>query len=311
MKQYIFGVDLGGTTIKLGIFTGMGELLHKWEIPTDTRDRGSRILGDIAVTCRETADRKGYPFEEFAGLGIGIPGTVDREGNVYGCVNLGWGYTRVRSVLEDLLGLPVRAGNDADVATLGEMWQGAGKGCGDLVMFTLGTGVGGGVISGGNLIRGAHGFGAEIGHMCVCPDEKEYCNCGKRGCLEQYCSASGIVHQTELALSRSDRESILRQKDPLTAKDIFDACKAGDAFAMERVDRFGRLLALGMSYVASVTDPEIIVIGGGVSAAGTILTEAVRRHYGDFSYGRQKEVRFVLAELGNDAGIYGSAGLFI
>ena len=311
MKQYLFGVDLGGTTVKNGIFTQSGERLHKWEIPTDLREGGAHILKDIAASLRQTAEEKGFPYKEFAGLGIGIPGTVDREGNVSSCVNLGWGFTRVKDILEGLSGLPVEVGNDADVAALGELWQGAGKGCRDLVMITLGTGVGGGVISDGRLIRGAHGFGAEVGHMCVCPTETEYCNCGKRGCLEQYCSATGIARQAEKALLQSGRESSLRQLESISAKNVFDACKEGDPFAVEQVDRFGRTLAMGMSYIACVTDPEIFVIGGGVSAAGPILTEAVMRHYGDFTYGRQRDADIVLAQLGNDAGIYGGAGLFL
>ena len=309
--KYVFGIDLGGTTVKNGIFTTEGQLLYKWEIPTDTSENGKSILPDIVATCKETSARQGYPYEQFIGLGIGVPGTVTREGNVQSCVNLGWGYTEVKSILEDLSGLPVMVGNDADVAALGEMWQGAGKGCSDMVMVTLGTGVGGGVIVDGKLVRGAHGFGAEIGHMRIDFQEKEFCNCGKRGCLEQYCSANGIARQAKLALEKGSQDSTLRKLKEITAKDIFDAAKAGDAFALDQMDIFGERMARALSYIARETDPELFVIGGGVSKAGPIVIDAIKRYYGENTYGRQRDVRFVIARLENDAGIYGSAKLLI
>lgn len=309
--KYVFGVDLGGTTVKNGIFTREGELLFQWEIPTDTREGGRRILPDIAASCRETSARQGYPYEEFIGLGIGVPGTVTRDGNVQSCVNLGWGFTKVKEILEDLTGLPVEVGNDANVAALGEMWQGAGKDCSDMVMVTLGTGVGGGVIADGKLVCGAHGFGAEIGHIRINVQENAFCNCGKRGCLEQYCSATGIAHQAELALLEDSRDSSLRKLDKITAKDVFDAAKAGDPFALGQVEIFGEYLAKALSYIACVTDPGMFVIGGGVSKAGPIILDAIKHYYGEYTYGRQKDVIFAIARLGNDAGIYGSAKLII
>ena len=309
--KYIFGIDLGGTTVKNGIFTTEGQLLYKWEIPTDTSENGKNILADIVATCKETSARQGYAYDRFIGLGIGVPGTVTREGNVQSCVNLGWGYTEVKSILEELSGLPVMVGNDADVAALGEMWQGAGKGCSDMVMVTLGTGVGGGVIANGKLVRGAHGFGAEIGHMRVDFEEEAFCNCGKRGCLEQYCSANGIARQAKIALNDGSRESSLNKLKDITAKDVFDAAKAGDEFALDQVNNFGERLAVALSYIACVTDPEMFVIGGGVSKAGTIVIDAIKPYYEENTYGRQRDVRFVIARLGNDAGIYGSAKLLI
>lgn len=309
--EYIFGIDLGGTTVKNGIFTTEGDLLYKWEIPTDTSENGRNILSDIANSCMETAARQGYPYEQFIGLGIGVPGTVTRDGNVQSCVNLGWGFTKVKEILENFTDLPVKVANDADVAALGEMWQGAGKGCSDMVMVTLGTGVGGGVIVDGKLVRGAHGFGAEIGHIRIDFQEKEFCNCGKRGCLEQYCSANGIARQAKLALECGGQDSILRKGKDITAKDVFDAAKAGDAFAMGQVDAFGERMARALSYIACVTDPEMFVIGGGVSKAGSIVLDAIKRYYKENTYGRQQDVIFVIAGLENDAGIYGSAKLLI
>ncbi len=312
MKKYLFGVDLGGTTVKNGIFTTDGQLLCKWEIPTRKENNGEYILSDIVASCKAKAEEENYPYDEFEGIGIGVPGAVGSDGIVHGCVNLGWGEKNVKEEMESLSGLTVAVGNDANVAALGEMWMGAGKGHRDVVMVTLGTGVGGGVIVDGRLVTGAHGFGAEIGHLRVNMHEKEdTCNCGKMGCLEQYCSATGIARQTVKALAASDETSVLRDVENITTKDVFDAAKASDAFAIKQVEVFGRRLARGLSFVAGVVDPEIFVIGGGVSKAGSIVTEVVKRYYNDYVYGLQRNVEFVLAQLGNDAGIYGCAKLVL
>lgn len=313
MKKYIFGVDLGGTTVKIGIFDIFGNLLHKWEIPTRSEDNGENIIPDIAASCLATAKEKGYAIEEFKGLGIGIPGAVDKNGTTPSCVNLGWGYKEVKRELEELTGIPSFVDNDANVAAYGEMWMGAGKGSTDVVMVTLGTGIGGGVIADGRLISGAHGYGAEIGHMRVNMHEKEArCNCGKYGCFEQYCSATGIANEARKALKKNPAvKSILRDLDHVSAKDVFDAAKSSDAFAIGQVEQFGRRLARGLSFVACVSDPDIFVIGGGVSKAGNIIIDVVKRYYHEFIYGNQKLVKFALAELGNDAGIYGCAKLVL
>lgn len=309
MKQYLFGIDVGGTTVKNGIFTKEGELLFKWEIPTRTENNGEAILGDIVASCKATAAEKGYAMEEFLGLGIGLPGAVDKDGTIYGCVNLGWGQKNVKQILETALGIPVEVGNDANVAALGELWMGAGKGYSDMVMITLGTGVGGGVIVDDKIVIGAHGYGAEIGHMRINLKEKRRCNCGKYGCWEQYCSATGIANEAKMALEASDIPSKLRDLETVTAKDVFDAAKGSDALAIRLVEEFGERLAMGLGFITNVTDPQIYVIGGGVSKAGSIITDVVKRYYPDFVYGRQKETEFAIAELGNDAGIYGCAKL--
>ena len=312
MKKYIFGVDLGGTTVKNGIFTLEGELVHKWEIPTRTEEGGKHILSDIAVSCKAKAEELAYDYEAFLGIGIGIPGSVDKEGNVHSCINLGWGYTEVKKKLQALSGLPVEVANDADVAALGEMWMGAGKGYSDLVMITLGTGLGGGIIVDGRLVKGAHGFGGEVGHMRINMHEKvTRCNCGKPGCWELYCSATGIAREARKALRASDMPSVLREIQHITAKDVFDAAKASDAFAIGQVEQFGRRMARGISFIANVTDPAIVVIGGGVSKAGEIIIDVTRRYYPHFVYGKQKDVEFVIAQLGNDAGICGAARLLL
>lgn len=310
MKKYVFGADVGGTTVKLGLFTTEGTLLDKWEIPTDTSAQGD-ILGDIAAACEAKIKEKGLEKEEFAGIGMGLPGPVKEDGSVEVCVNLGWGSRQVKEEMEALLGLPAAVGNDANVAALGEAWQGGAKGHANVVMVTLGTGVGGGIIVGGKVIAGAHGGGGEIGHMMMNTHETEHCGCGKTGCLEQYCSATGIVKETKKAMEGQTVNSVLAGKDPLTSKDIFDAAREGDGFAVEQVDIFAKRLARGLSFISCVVDPEIFVIGGGVSRAGDILIESVKKHYKTYAFVSHKETEFALASLGNDAGIYGCAKLIL
>lgn len=306
MKKYVIGADVGGTTVKLGFFTSEGELLDKWEIPTDTAP-GGNILKDIADSCREKMQSMKLAVEDFAGIGIGVPGPVLQDGSVDTCVNLGWGRKQVRKEMEEILGIPAAVGNDANMAALGEAWKGSAGGYKDVVMVTLGTGVGGGIIINGKMVSGAHGYGGEIGHMVVNSHETVKCNCGKSGCLEQYCSATGIVNETKKALERCDSWTTLKSCRPLTSKDIFDAAKAGDTFSKTQVDVFCKRLAKALSHISAVVDPEVFVIGGGVSKAGEIITENVSKHFDEFSFGAQKNTRFVLASLGNDAGIYGCA----
>lgn len=311
MKKYAVGIDLGGTTVKLGIFTVEGQLLDKWEIVTRKEENGKYILSDIAKAVLGKLEEKGIAKDEVAGAGIGIPGPVREDGTVNVCVNLGWGVVPVKAELEALLGIPVEAGNDANVAALGESWQGGGKGYGNAVMVTLGTGVGGGVVIDGGVISGFHGYGGEIGHMMMNPDETEYCNCGKRGCLEQYASATGVVRVAKKYLSEKITQSPLRDCENLTAKDVFDAAKENDTLALEIVEDVCSTLALALSYISCTVDPEVFIIGGGVSKAGSILTDTIAKHFVNDVFGNQKKTVFALASLGNDAGIYGSAKLVL
>lgn len=310
MKRYAFGADIGGTTVKLGLFSVEGKLLEKWEIPTRT-SKECNILEDVAESCRETMKKRDLTLEDFVGIGIGVPGPVREDGSVDVCVNLGWGEKQVKVEMEEALGMPVAVGNDANVAALGEMWQGGGKGYQNVVMVTLGTGVGGGIIVGGKVISGAHGYGGEIGHMPVNIHETEYCNCGKRGCLEQYASATGIVRMVKKALEHCEEDTVLKKVDTLTAKEVLDAAKFGDAFALKQVDAFAKRLGRGLAFVSCVTDPDIFVIGGGVSKAGSIVIDTVQKHFKENVFGKQKDTKFGLAILGNDAGIYGCAKLII
>lgn len=308
MKKYVFGVDVGGTTVKLGLFDAQGNVLDKWEIPTRCEDEGSHILPDIADSIRDKM--KQIDKDSVAGVGVGAPGPIDSKGVVHRAVNLGWGTFSIKDTLEDLLNMPVMAGNDANVAALGEMWMGGGQGCRDLIMVTLGTGVGGGIIIDGRILTGFTGAGGEIGHMHVEDGEEESCNCGNKGCLEQYSSATGITRLANRLLAASDRDSVLRGRE-VSAKSVFDAVKAKDLLAVEAAEKFGKYLGDALASIACVVNPEAIVIGGGVSKAGEILIDYIRPHYEKNVFHGSREVKFSLATLGNDAGIYGAAKLLL
>lgn len=311
MKKYGFGVDVGGTTIKMGFFETSGKLIDKWEIKTDTSNGGENILSDIAKAIDNKLAQEGISKNDVQGVGVGVPGPVNSKGIVLKCVNLGWGVFNVEEELASLTGLKVKAGNDANVAALGEMWQGAGKGSEDMVMVTLGTGVGGGIIVDGKVIAGANGAGGEIGHITVNNDEIEACNCGQYGCLEQYTSATGIVRMAKRKLAKTDEETSLRAVEELSAKTIFDEAKKGDKIAGELVEELGKILGGTLSNIAAVTNPEVIVIGGGVSKAGQILIDTIHKHFTESVFHACKDTRFVLAGLGNDAGTYGCVKMLL
>ena len=304
--KYGFGVDLGGTTVKIAYFDENGNMISKWEIPTVTADCGSRILPDIAASIREFREKNGIAQESLLGVGIGVPGPVDSKGNVNRCVNLGWGTFNINKELSALTGLPVTAGNDANVAALGEFWKGGGQGSDNMVFVTLGTGVGGGIVIEGKLLHGAHGSGAEIGHMVLNRDETAVCGCGKRGCVEQYCSATGIVRMAKLALEASDEDSALRRLPNLTCKDIFDAGKQGDQLALQVLDKYYAYMGEFLADVCCVVNPEVVVLGGGVSKAGDVLLDGLKPYFNKYVFHAASNVKFTLAALGNDAGAYGA-----
>ncbi len=303
--KYGFGVDLGGTTVKLAYFDETGLLLDKWEIPTRTEEQGSRILPDIAASIAQYLASHAIAKESIIGIGMGVPGPVDNSGVVNKCVNLGWGVFNLHEALSALTGLPVKAGNDASVAALGECWKGGGKDCQNMILVTLGTGVGGGVVVGGNVIHGVHGAGGEVGHLILDRRETLRCNCGNRGCAEQYCSATGIVRLAKQYLAEHPQASLARIAS-LTCKDIFDAAAASDPDAVAILeivyDYMGQLAA----NLSNMLDPEVIVFGGGVSKAGQALLDGVYPHFQNYVFPGAKDVRFALASLGNDAGAYGA-----
>lgn len=311
MSQKCIGIDIGGTTVKLGIFTTEGELLKKWEVFTRTDDGGKYILSDIAESIKEKIAEWEMPLSDFIGAGMGLPGPVEADGHIPFCVNLGWKEGNPQEELSALLGIPVKSGNDANVAALGEMWQGGGRGYKDMVMVTLGTGVGGGVILNEQMWPGMKGVAGEIGHMHIMEDETEVCNCGGCGCLEQAASATGIVRVAKRILASEEGGSSLRSVENLTAKDVLDAAKAGDSLAMKSVEKSMRYLGWALANITMVLDPEAYIIGGGVSKAGTFLTEMIQKHHDVMSPMSTQKAKVVLAELGNDAGIYGAARLIL
>jgi glucokinase len=307
--KYCFGIDVGGTTVKIGVFQIDGTIVSKWEIKTRVENEGVAILPDIAASLKENLDKLSLDAKDFIGIGIDVPAPVV-HGIVQDTANLGWGYKEVKRELEELCGMRVVVGNDADIAALGEMWKGAGKGELNQVMVTLGTGVGGGIITGGRVLEGEHGGGGEIGHICVNQNETDTCGCGKHGCLEQYTSATGITRLAKQHLAKTDRPSLLREGS-VNAKTVFDALKLGDTVASEIVEEFASYLGFALANVAVVADPATIVIGGGVSKAGQILLDYIEKYFRKWAFFGNKDTKFRLAALGNDAGMVGAAKLII
>ena len=297
MKEYAFGIDLGGTTAKVGLFTTAGALLEKWEVPTDTSNAGEHILGNLAKAVKDKMQENGITAEQVEGVGVGVPGPVlDSRIVPIVCANLGgWGERNVSIQLSGLLdGIKVLVGNDADVAALGEIWMGCAKGCRSAVMVTLGTGAGG-----------------EIGHITVNPHETAVCGCGKHGCLEQYSSATGVVRCMKKLLDENpDTPCTLRGTD-FAAKDVFDAARAGDALAAREVDEMTDILGMALASIASTTDPEMFMVGGGVARAGDVLFNPLREHFKTYAFSSCRETPIVAATLGNDAGIYGAVRLIV
>ena len=303
-----FGVDLGGTTVKIAAFTMDGQLLSKWEIPTATENKGSRILPDIAVSVLDYCYENRISKEDIIGLGIGVPGAVDRTGVVAGCDNLGWDRTDVVTELSGLTGFTVKAGNDANMAALGEAWKGSG--CDNMVLVTLGTGVGGGIILDGKPLVGRTGAAGEIGHLVMERYEENACGCGKRGCAEQYCSATGIVRLAKEYLLEKNQPSLLRDRE-FTCKAIFDAAAEDDQAAKEILEQAYAYLGELVANICIVLNPETVVIGGGVSQAGEPLLAGIQKHFNKYIYHASGDVEFRLATLGNDAGVYGAFRLIM
>ncbi len=314
MKEYAFGIDLGGTTAKIGLFTTSGALLEKWEVATDTSNAGEHILENLAAAVLGKMNEQGIQPEQVEGVGIGVPGPVlDSSIVPIVCANLGgWGERNVSAQLSGLLnGLKVLVGNDANVAALGEIWMGAAKGAKNAVMVTLGTGVGGGVVVNGKVIDGVHGAGGEIGHITVNRHETATCGCGKHGCLEQYSSATGVVRCMKKLLDENpDTPCVLRGTE-FAAKDVFDAARNGDALAAREVDEMSDTLGMALANIASTVDPEAFLVGGGVARAGDVLFAPLNKHFQEYAFKSCRETPIKQASLGNDAGIYGAVRLIV
>ena len=300
MKKICFGVDIGGTAVKMGLVDEKGVLLKDVEFPSpkDPDAMFDEIAGQIAGILKE------FPNARCVGVGVGVPGPVPDHAHVHGCVNLGWGVVNVAEGLRVRTGLPVLVENDANLAAFGEMWQGAGRGHRNLVMLTVGTGVGGGVIADGRIVTGAVGAGGEVGHMPMPCHTDWPCTCGKFGCLEVTSSATGIIRAARQFPPFSQMEHV-------TAKDVFDAAREGNADARQVVAEAARCLGTAAAIIGCVVNPELFVIGGGVSAAGEMLLTPVREAYRQQVFPPSRDADFVQATLGNRAGIYGGAGLFL
>lgn len=299
MRQVCFGIDIGGTTVKLGLVGQEGDLLEKREF--STQRELAAAFDDIAANMRQVLDS--FPDAMCIGAGVGVPGPVLNQSLVRGCVNLGWGDVDVARELGSRAGMPVKVANDANLAALGELWQGGGKGCRNLVLFTVGTGIGGGVICDGRIVSGATGGGGEVGHLPMPFHTEWQCSCGKYGCLEVTASATGII--------RAAREfSPFKEMEQVTAKDVYDAAAAGDENARRVTEEAGAALGTAAAILGCVVNPEVILLGGGVSAAGRALLDPVEAAFQKNVFPPCREVRFALAQLGNNAGIFGGAALF-
>ncbi|HFZ6787206.1 TPA: ROK family glucokinase [Streptococcus agalactiae] len=316
MSKKLLGIDLGGTTIKFGILALEGEVQEKWAIETNTLENGRHIVSDIVESLKHRLSLYGLTKDDFLGIGMGSPGAVDRTSKtVTGAFNLNWADTQeVGSVIEKEVGIPFFIDNDANVAALGERWVGAGANNPDVVFVTLGTGVGGGVIADGNLIHGVAGAGGEIGHMIVDPENGFTCTCGNKGCLETVASATGVVRVARQLAEQYEGSSAIKAAidngDTVTSKDIFIAAEDGDKFANSVVERVSRYLGLAAANISNILNPDSVVIGGGVSAAGEFLRSRVEKYFVTFAFPQvKKSTKIKIAELGNDAGIIGAASL--
>jgi len=315
-EKWLLGIDIGGTSVKLAFLTEEGDILHKWEIPTNTENNGSNIIQDIGEAVHKKLSELDVSHDKLKAAGVGAPGPIDQEkGVMFEAVNLGWPDNfPLRDLMQEAVGVPVAIENDANSAALGEMWKGAGEGAKDLIAITLGTGVGGGVIVNGDIVHGAKGAAGEVGHITAVPHDGYMCNCGKAGCLETVASATGIVRTAKELLADYEGDSqlkaLLDSNGDITAKDIFDAAQAGDQLALSTVDSLADHLGLALANIGSLFNPERIVIGGGVSKAGDFLVGKIEQYFKKYAFkpvGESTEI--VLAQLGNDAGIAGAAWL--
>lgn len=316
-NKNIIGVDLGGTTIKFAIITRDGEILEKWSIPTDISDEGTHITPSIIRSIKGYMEKNDLKATDFLGIGMGSPGTVNKKkGTVIGAYNLNWKTEQpVEEMITGQTGIPLFIDNDANVAALGEKWIGAGNNEPDVVFITLGTGVGGGVITNGELVHGAIGAAGEIGHMTV--DKHGYkCTCGKQGCLETVASATGIVRVAKDGAAAFGQETPLKKAildgEKMNAKKIVDAAKDGDTYGLAVTEEISDYLGLACGNIANLLNPSTIVIGGGVSRAGEFLAERIRKHLAVYAFPTIREsTKIRIAELGNDAGVIGASSLVL
>ncbi|MGX7394747.1 ROK family glucokinase [Carnobacterium mobile] len=315
MSKKLIGIDLGGTTVKLAVLTETGEVQQKWSLLTDISEEGTKIVPSIVASINEHIERYGMSKEDFIGIGMGSPGTVDmKNGTVIGAYNLNWKTLQpVKLLIEEGTGIPFAIDNDANVAALGERWKGAGENEDNMAFLTLGTGVGGGIVAEGNLLHGSVGAAGEVGHITVEPNGYD-CTCGKKGCLETVASATGVVRLARDYADEYAGESALKvaidDGQLVTAKDVFDFAKQNDALAVKVIDKVAFYLGLACGNIANILNPSTIVIGGGVSNAGEFLIEQVQEYFDTFTFPAiRSSCKIRLAQLGNDAGVIGASSL--
>jgi len=311
----IIGIDLGGTTVKFAILSIDGEVQQKWSIETNILDEGSHIVPEIIESINHRLHLYGMKAEDFIGIGMGTPGSVDiEEGTVIGAYNLNWRTLQpVRKQIEEGTGIRFKLDNDANVAALGERWKGAGENDPNVVFMTLGTGVGGGIIMEGQLLHGNGGCAGDIGHVTVEPHGFE-CTCGKVGCLETVASATGVVRVarqlSEEYAGNSDLKRRLDDGQAISSKDVFVLAEQEDPFALMVVDKVCFYLGLACGNLGNTLNPSSIVLGGGVSAAGEFLRSRVEKYFKEYTFPQVREsTQIKLARLGNDAGVIGAASL--
>lgn len=313
MADYIIGIDIGGTTVKIGIIYHHGDIFKKWEIPTNTSNEGKSIVNDIWHSLDQGLREELIDHSNILGIGIGAPGFLDVEsGFVFEAVNIGWKNVALADQLKERSGLPVYLENDANVAVLGENWKGAGNQEKNVIAITLGTGVGGGIIANGTIVDGENGMAGEVGHMTIDPSGY-MCNCGRRGCLETIVSATGIVRQATQVISKNPTSKLakfVKEHGGITTKDIFQLAGAGDTLSEGIIQHTAEILGVFIANMAVTLNPSKVLIGGGVSKAGDQLLKKIVAVFDTYALPRAGAVcEIKIAQLGNDAGIIGSAFL--
>lgn len=319
MKNKLIGIDLGGTTTKFAFLNTKGDIIEKWSIPTDATENGVYIVPNIVESIQKKMSDMGFKKEEFIGIGMGSPGSVDRsQGTVVGAFNLNWRTVQpVREQIESSLNIPFYLDNDANVAALGEQWRGAGEDEANVVFITLGTGVGGGIIVDNQLVHGANDTAGEIGHMTVSDHRFNFaCTCGKEGCLEALASATGISNIAKQMVQETELDSSLKlifeKYNTIEAVDVFNQAKAGDQLAKDIVEIICDYLAFAAGNIANLLNPSSIIIGGGVSMAGNILKETVENKLMKYLFPPLRDkTKVKIAELQNDAGVIGAGSLVL
>ena len=311
--MFYVGIDLGGTNIAVGVVSETGSILAEAGAKTLADRPYQAIVRDMAELVRKAVSKARLTLDDVRSIGIGIPGVVDDQGVVFNCTNLGWVNVPLRAEMQKHINKPVLIDNDANAAALAESCAGVSMGCKSSVFITLGTGVGGGIIVDGKPWAGGHGRAGEIGHMCLVPDGVP-CTCGRNGCVERYCSGTALIRMAKQACSNYP-DTVLMQKaggnvDRINAKMVIDAAKEGDASALRVFNSFARYLALTISNITWFFDPEMIVLGGGISHAGQFLLDAVLPLIPPCqAFEKLALPRIELARLGNEAGVIGAAML--